>query len=402
MYFRNNKISFSKLRSYVALFMIYCTAIDMGGGLYIKYISYVIGTLCLFFTGFKVTKNTYFELLFCLLCIAPIMSLLIGILNNGDIALGVSNITSFIPCVLFLFLIDDTNIKIIIKGFLNSIFFISILTIIVYVIFIIFPSYIIPISEFLDSREIGMFGLKAIEQSSLPGVYFKISLFYNFAFIIYLYNKNFLKACIVLIAIILSFSKSSLFIAGIILIFYPISTVKSYNGKFILSKQKIIFLLLIPLLVLCLILLSQDKISDLYTYYYESLIGKSDTVNVRVEHFKSLILLFKEHPIYLIFGQGAGTEFYTSGFNEYVNNIEIDHFNTIRKFGILWSGIFFFFNLFIPLNLMCKCSILKYIGIAYILTFILVGTNPLLISPFFLMLFVSIYKLNYHCNKFII
>ena len=396
----NLNVSCRKFRSFAILLMVYSTAIDMGGGLYIKYLSYLYGCFCLILTGFNVKRIRYFEFVLCLMGLAPIMSFFIGQLNDGAASLGVSNITPFIPAVIFLFLIDNTNIKLAINSFLHSILLMSLLTIALYAVFITIPSLIIPVSDFLNNKEMGMFGIKAVEASNLPGVYFKISLFYNFAFIIYLYNKQYFKACVVLLAIVLSFSKSSLFVVGFIVLLYIFSWIKIRNGFLVFSKFKIVFLAAITVLIIFFISLSKESLSDLYNYYYDSLVGKSDTVNVRLEHFKSLIILFKEHPLYLLFGQGVGTEFYTSGFNAYVNNIEIDHLNTIRKFGIIWFVLFTLFIFAESMSLFNKQGILRYIGVAFFVTYILVGTNPLLINPFFLMLFIVIYKLNQFNSRY--
>ena len=137
-----------------------------------------------------------------------------------------------------------------------------------------------------------------------------------------------------------------------------------------------------------------------FDYFINAFTGKSATATVRIKHFESVIALFEENPIYIITGQGIGTSFYTTGFGFVTDNIEIDHINTIRKFGFIWSTMFYSLIAWEIIKLYSSHIYEnKALGLAFISTFILVGTNPLLINPLFLMLTVIIYKiitLKYH------
>ena len=82
-----------------------------------------------------------------------------------------------------------------------------------------------------------------------------------------------------------------------------------------------------------------------YNYFVNALTGKSATTIVRIKHFESVIQLFSDNPRFIITGQGLGTRFYTSGFGRLADNIEIDHINTIRKFGFIWSTFLLYNNL---------------------------------------------------------
>jgi hypothetical protein len=101
--------------------------------------------------------------------------------------------------------------------------------------------------------------------------------------------------------------------------------------------------------------------------------------------------LFSDHPLGLLFGFGLGTEFYSEGLGQYVSNIELDHLNCIRKYGLIWSGIFFGIVLHTSVrSINSKLKGVRILGICLFFAFVVAGTNPILISPvFFLILFVT-------------
>tara|TARA_B110000914_G_scaffold148985_1_gene130582 strand:+ start:194 stop:472 length:279 start_codon:yes stop_codon:yes gene_type:complete len=73
--------------------------------------------------------------------------------------------------------------------------------------------------------------------------------------------------------------------------------------------------------------------------------------------------------------------------------IELEHLDVIRKYGVLW----FIAILYSIFSIVRKSFYNKDFGItiAYIMTFIAVGTNPVFITSLFFMLSLILYKLNY-------
>jgi hypothetical protein len=120
--------------------------------------------------------------------------------------------------------------------------------------------------------------------------------------------------------------------------------------------------------------------------------GESETAQVRVGHYHSIMNLFARNPDYLLIGQGAGTSFFSSGESDYVRNIEMAHLDGIRKFGLPW---------FIGFSAVVFYSAWKLIrtgqteerafGYALISIYLAAGTNPVLISPLFLILMTLSY-----------
>ncbi len=103
---------------------------------------------------------------------------------------------------------------------------------------------------------------------------------------------------------------------------------------------------------------------------------------IKYGHLTSYWQLFDEHPLYLIFGQGPGTSFYSEGFNQVVFKTEWSYLELLRCFGVFSLGIVFVF--FKPLVTFWKqrntddftyCMFWAYL--AYL---VIAGTNPLIMS----------------------
>lgn len=368
--------------------MIATSTVDQGGALLIKYLSFILGLFTIFYFRLKWEEpwKLYISYIYI---IWPLIAVSIGIINNGDISLAINNITPFIAGIIMLFLLQKEYQYLAIQALNISLLFMSVFSISIYLIFIIIPSSIESLSNLFNNLQLGFFGIKAIEETGFPGVYFKCTLFYNFAFTSYLFYKDYKFAFIILIAIILSFSKSSIIIALLIIFIFVVSGIK-------VNKSLKIYINYSTVIVLCLLVISiflffqLEYYETFRLYFHNAITGEAGTTQVRIGHYESVIKLFLDTPIYLIIGQGAGTEFFTKGFNVYTNNIELDHINAIRKFGLLWAISFYTLIIFSVVSLWKRNS--KKYSLAYILTFILVGTNPLMINPLFIIITVIFYK----------
>lgn len=372
----------------------------MGGGLGIKYASYTFALFVILLKRrFPFNKSLIsFGILFI---ICPILSFIWGICNNAELNSAIIQITPFIPAFFLLLLLDKNNINIALYVFNNSLLIIAILTIVIYLLLIVNPSLIELISGFMINHNMGFFGNKDIEGSYFPNVYFKSVLFLNFAFIIFYSKKQYYKSLIIFVGILLSFSKSATIGAIICWIFLEINIFHRKNNHLYIKPQKMKLIMIILSCSIFLIVSYWHELDVFYNYFVNALTGKSATTIVRIKHFESVIQLFSDNPRFIITGQGLGTRFYTSGFGRLADNIEIDHINTIRKFGFIWSTFFYYIIIWEILILQkSKLKQYKTLCIAFFSTFILVGTNPLLISPLFLMLMVLVYKIiHYNIQK---
>ena len=124
--------------------------------------------------------------------------------------------------------------------------------------------------------------------------------------------------------------------------------------------------------------------------------------SIKYAHVGSYIDLFIEHPQYLLFGQGPGTEFYTEGFRAYVVRTEWTYLDLVRNYGI---GSLMIMSVFIfPLWRLRKSLSDNYVfGIycTYIIYLFIAGTNPLLMSSTGMAVILAIYSFmeNYDNNE---
>lgn len=109
---------------------------------------------------------------------------------------------------------------------------------------------------------------------------------------------------------------------------------------------------------------------------------KDESSNIiKYAHLYSYWELFREHPQYLLFGQGPGSAFYSSGFLRVTTVTEWTYIELIRYFGIFSLVIVYAF--FRPLVRMWKDrgDNLSYaLFWAYLAYLAIAGTNPLLLS----------------------
>lgn len=111
---------------------------------------------------------------------------------------------------------------------------------------------------------------------------------------------------------------------------------------------------------------------------------KTESSNaVKFGHLSSYIDLFNNNVDILLFGQGIGSLFYSSGFREFVAQTEWSYIEIIRYVGLL-GGIFIIGVFVYPLYLLYKdrkdINYSLAFGIGYSFYLGIAGTNPLLTS----------------------
>lgn len=103
---------------------------------------------------------------------------------------------------------------------------------------------------------------------------------------------------------------------------------------------------------------------------------------VKYAHITSYLNLFEWNPIFLVFGQGPVTYFYSEGFRHMTNITEWTYLELLRCYGLLSLVILYIITK--PLFLMIKNVNRSDATIAFILGYLLylviAGTNPLLLS----------------------
>lgn len=219
----------------------------------------------------------------------------------------------------------------------------------------------------------GYFGMRLLAGQLFPNVYFKSTLFFVPAFLYLLYRRHWMGAVICFLGLVAGISKTGIIICLLFLIFYALYAFDIWRRLVILG--------------LAIIAVLGVFITPVGGEILALAAGGGETVDVRVGHVTSLVGLFSREPLGFLFGFGLGSEFYSAGVSDYVTNIEVDHLNVIRKYGILWFLGFLLFVLLVIVRACCSVeSRVRILGWTLLVAFVVCGTNPVLISPFFFVL----------------
>lgn len=118
--------------------------------------------------------------------------------------------------------------------------------------------------------------------------------------------------------------------------------------------------------------------------YFAAFFHSDDLSNAaKLGHMRSYAELFNDHPTYLLWGQGADTEFYTEGFEDKTTLTEMTYIDLVRWFGIpvavliMGAVIYPIFAMARQRNMSSAYLIVPYIGYLWE-----AASNPLLVSGF--------------------
>lgn len=148
----------------------------------------------------------------------------------------------------------------------------------------------------------------------------------------------------------------------------------------------------LPLFMGCIIVV----LALLYFFKTLSFAETDESSTIKSGHLDSYVLLFRQHPQYLIWGSGLGSTFYTSGTKAVASQTELTYLDLIRWFGIPLTIVIFVILLYPVLQMyFSRTRHLnnRYIIIAYWGYLFIVGTNPLLVSSTGMLVIVIMYSL---------
>lgn len=365
-------------------FLWFANIYDMGGGFGIKYVSYAVALL---YAVHKLrplpADRPTTHMFLCVFLLWPVLSLFHGLLVGADTALAVSQITPFIAAFVYLLASQSVSPGHAISAFFGTMFSLAVVVLAMYGLL----WFNLPAGEYLlsifQSAEHGYFGYRPFGDIDLPNVYFKATLFFVPAYVYFLCKGKLLKALLVLLALVLAFSKAGF----VICLVFTLGYLFMYRtGK--RRKAAIVF----ALLVLTPLFLGFQQFTE---ELVQSISGQSETSRVRLSYLGSLYDLLGESPLTLLVGQGAGVSFYSHFLGEYVTNIEVDFLNSIRKFGLPWFLVF-------AASVLALCTKLfrsalpdgRTLGLALLASFFATGSNPVLLSPpslMFMMMLLDYY-----------
>ncbi len=206
------------------------------------------------------------------------------------------------------------------------------------------------------------------------GMYYKSLVSFILVFAVYLaafFNKNLRNFGVILCTLIIlhsfaiSGSRSTMLLPFFLIVVIGYREFKDMRYfKYILYP--IIFLLAILfVVVLFMFMMEKDEVSN----------------TIKYAHLYSYWDLFREHPLYLLIGQGAGSSFYSSGFHRVTNETEWTYLELIRNFGILSIVIIYaFFRPLVDMWKNRKDNLSYTLFWGYLAYLMIAGTNPLLMS----------------------
>lgn len=115
--------------------------------------------------------------------------------------------------------------------------------------------------------------------------------------------------------------------------------------------------------------------------YFVSFFHSNESSNAaKLGHVHSYVEEFSDHPSYLLWGQGADTEFYSEGFGMKTAQTELSYMELIRQFGIPVTMIILIGLLYPAYRLASRPSSLSYLATPYVVYLWEAFSNPLLVG----------------------
>jgi hypothetical protein len=367
------RLTSDKLLRWIIGITMISLVIDAGGQTGLRTI-FPIGLFLIFLLKRrKIAPLPHGLLLFSLLVAYPTCLYFIGLLRNGNPEVAVSQYRSTLFSWLMMIALSGINYAFLARTLYSSLALTAFLaTIGAAALFLGIPV----IDNFFGALTGGYFGLRGVGESFIPNLQFRSTLFFVPAALYFLLNRKLLLYCVCVLGLVAGVSKAGLAFVLVASLLFVIGD----GGK---TRW-----LVLAVAMLFVLFLYNSPIGELFV---EIATGDSRTLEVRQRDLESIAQLFFGDPVGFIFGFGMGSEFYSEGAGDFVTGIELDHLNTIRKYGIIWSGFFFYFVIATSVRaILSPLSEVRILGICLLSAFIVAGTNPVLISPiFFLVLFIA-------------
>jgi hypothetical protein len=127
------------------------------------------------------------------------------------------------------------------------------------------------------------------------------------------------------------------------------------------------------------------------SYIFSYFDSKEESNAIKVGHARSYVEEFSAHPSYLIWGQGADTEFYSTALDAKTNKTELSYIELIRQFGIPVTFVFVIALVYPMFELGRRASSTSYLALPYGVFLFEAGTNPILIGSTGLLVVCSIW-----------
>lgn len=385
-------------RDAVVAAMMATAVFDFGGGFGLRYATTALGLVYIItrYRDFDVRINEFLPVL-VLFFIMPLWSVVNGLMDGGNLAIAQSQVTPFVSALLFFFLLFHGGSRRAIDIFYQSLYALACVTCFLVLYGLLLPSTLLieTVIAILktDANIHGLFGERNVAGITIYSIYFKATLFYVGGFVYSLYRGKVGRAAVFFLALVLVVSKSGIALCAVFALWYGLVV-----GNW---KQRTALILGSAVSVgLVLSFVDVSVINGYVDYLSATFRGEATTSKIRIGHWRSFLDLMREHPSYLIWGQGTGTKFVSlgevyrsGGIAQAVYNIELDHVDSIRQFGLLWFLGFAGLAGWVSMSLIARRSDQegRALGYAMIALFVAAGTNPVLITPLFMLALIAHY-----------
>jgi hypothetical protein len=361
------------LRKILNVLCLTCLLLDSGGGLGLRLMSFAI---IFGFSIMGVLENTTINKTFLLLYSFFMVSILPAVFVSLNSATPMNEIVvwvvAFILIPFLYFYVKGAQLD-------SSAFVTAGLIFSVIIILLFYGRFTgVPladeINDYISSHSNGFFNQKEYTSGdTMPNVYFQGTLGLVICGCVCLEMRKYGVFVLILLALILAPSRFGFLVLGL------------WAGVLFIRKNPTRIILLPLVLIPLVLILSQlpfgNELMSAFT-------GKGDDSNIRSGHLKSISRILSEDISRLFFGQGPGSVFFSQGFNDYTDNVEMSQIEYIRKYGLF---SFAAFNLMYFWPMLSKQRDSFYLKGALLTYYFVSLSNPVLFSIFSMLFFVFIF-----------
>jgi hypothetical protein len=390
MHSLNPKTYFISNRTIYLLFLL-CLIIDFGGAFGIRYLSFLFVAIYLLLkliNGSILIPKNFLVVEGILFLIIPLcIALFSTLVYSTPLFTSLGEISSFVLwMIIYLILINLNSKEELLEpfkkiGFICSVIVIVTFALIYILIFLGFHSVVLEFQSFANEFRIGFIGLAPSEDHSYyldkPNVYYRWTMILIPTTILFM-KDNKLKFLVLLASVFIINSTGVILFTLLGLSIYLF--IEGIKERKMVKNIAILFCGLLAIVLLSQLIDMDKVISKLST--------ESTSTSIKLGHIQSALSEILRNPLTFLFGTGVGTSFFSMGINEYTAEIEVSHINMIREFGSIYFLLFTTYVFVVFVKVMKTDDIGRKIGIGLISFFIAAGTNPLLLSPIFILFLI--------------
>lgn len=389
------RFSSVKVSKYLCLLTLLILLVDIGGGFGIKYvaISLLLIWAAALIVIYGLHKKLLIEMGIITTCVAA--SMLYAVIRGVNINDVISESSYVIFVVFFVVIqkvpraeVSELFIKVIVAG--------SLLIIFTFILIYTVPSSVELFGNLGKTYRLGYLGIKEIGGYLFPNVYYRWSMWLIPAFVLSIGRYN-VATLIIGIACLITLSTSIIFFSllGIAILFFAAARPAKLIKISIRNILTLAIILSLPPIIF------SDIIGELISHVTYNFSSTSQSTSIKLGHIDGVFDALQVSWVNLLFGMGVGSEFYSPGVGRFVINVEVSQFNFIRQYGLILSLLFFGYVLYMVACAYQTDQLGKRWAIGLLMLFFSAGTNPLLMSPVFIivLMIVNAYVFNFRLEK---